>query len=270
MGEHEQVLAQTGQLRGQLAGLPARPGADETAIPWNVREVILETGRGSALATGRWQLCLDLTAEITASRRERGTGAHELARTRFNDAGPLIELGRLAEAGRLLRDCQRVFEEHRDIPLLAMVLGTRAGVKAALGHREAAADLARTALRLSYARPDPRDIAIGHYNLANYLGAGDQVGRRAHRLAAALIRRLTGMTYDLANTVRALAAELGEDAGVARLPGTVAAVIEVAERTEGVRLGALLDVLEPDRRVVEEALSEILRDAATVAGTHDD
>lgn len=40
------------------------------------------------------------------------------------------------------------------------------------------------------------------------------------------------------------------------------------ERTEEVRLGELLDVLEPDRRVVEEALAEILRDFAAMVDTH--
>jgi hypothetical protein len=61
----------------------------------------------------RWQQCLDLNAEVTASTWQRGAGVHEHTRTRFNDAGPLIELGRLAEAGRLA-DCQQVFEDHRD------------------------------------------------------------------------------------------------------------------------------------------------------------
>jgi hypothetical protein len=266
MGEHDQVLAQTGQLREQMARQPARPGADDPTSPWNVRELILNTGYGSALATGRWQLCLDLNAEITASKRERGAGAHQRTRTRFNDAGPLIELGRLDEAGRLLRECQRVFEEHRDIPRLARVLGTRADLEAALGHRDASADLERTALRLSYASPDPRGIAVSHHNLAIYLGAGDLAGRRAHRLAAALLRQLTGMTHDLARTVRALAAELRDDPADAGLPATVPAVIEVAERTEGVHLGDLLDALEPDCRIVEQALAEILREAATTDG----
>jgi hypothetical protein len=36
----------------------------------------------------------------------------------------------------------------------------------------------------------------------------------------------------------------------------------MAERTEGVQLGALLDALEPDRQGVETALADILRDAA--------
>jgi CHAT domain len=268
LGEHEQVLAQTGPLREQMAGLPARPAADDPVSPWNVRELILDTSYHSALATGRWQLCLDLTAEITASKRDRVAGVHQRTRTRFNDAGPLIELGRLDEAGRLLRDCQRVSEEHRDIPMLAMVLGTRADLEAALGHRDAAADLARTAMRLLYANPAPRDIAISHYNLAIYLGAGDRAGRRAHRLAAALIWKLTGMTHELAEAVSVLAADLRDDPADTALPATVAAVIEVAERTEGVHLRDLLDALEPDRRIVEQALAEILHDAATTAAPH--
>jgi hypothetical protein len=40
----------------------------------------------------------------------------------------------------------------------------------------------------------------------------------------------------------------------------------VAERTEGVRLGDLLDVLEPDRRITEQTLAEILHNAATADG----
>ena len=75
MGEHEQVLAETVALRARMAELPARPAGNETVSPWNVREVILDTGRDSALALGRWQQCLDLNAEIIASKRQRGAGA---------------------------------------------------------------------------------------------------------------------------------------------------------------------------------------------------
>jgi hypothetical protein len=62
--------------------------------------------------------------------------------------------------------------------------------------------------------------------------------------------------------VRALAAELREDDDGAGLPGTVAEVIVIAERTEGVRLGGLLAALQPDARAVRDALDEILRAAA--------
>jgi tetratricopeptide (TPR) repeat protein len=270
MGEHERVLAEAGALRDQMGRLPARPGdTDQGTHPWNVRELILGTGYHSALALGRWQLCLDLNAEITTSQRQRGAGLHELTRFRFNDAWPLIGLGRLAEAGRLLRECQRVFEDHRDTPSLAMVLTIRAELEAVSGRAGAAADLARAAIRLSYARPDPRDIAISHHNLAIYLRetGADWAGQRAHRLAAALIWRLTGMTHDVVGAQRALAAELRDGTGGGdALPGTVAEVVAVAERTDGVRLGELLGALEPDAGVVEAALAEILRAAAGSGG----
>ena len=174
---------------------------------------------------------------------------HEVTRIRFNDAGPLIGLGRLAEAGRLLRECQRVFEDHADTPMLATVLTTRADleddVRAPAGGGGPGSGPRCGSV---YARPEPQDIAISHHNLANYLGrlGGDRAGQRAHRLAAALICRLAGMAHDLAGTVRALAAELRADDGGAGLPSTVAEVVAVAELTEGVRLGALLAALQPD------------------------
>jgi tetratricopeptide (TPR) repeat protein len=266
MGEHEQVLAETGVLRDQMGELPARPAGNETARPWNVREVILGIGRSSALALGRWQQCLDLNAEITASKRQRGAGIHEITRTRYNDAGPLIRLGRLEEAGLLLRECQQVFEDHADTTMLARVLSSRAHLEDKLGHRDAAVDLGRIAIRLCYGRPEPRDIAISHHNLANHLAraGGDLAGQRAHRLAAALIQQLTGMTHDLARTRRALATELRQDSagGTGQLPATPAEVIRVAEETDGVRLGELISALGPDPAAVEAALAQILRDAA--------
>jgi hypothetical protein len=182
-------------------------------------------------------------------------------------------MGRLGEAARLLLECQQVFEDNADTTRLARVLGTRAHLEAALGHPAAAAEFGRTALRLGYARPEPRDIAIGHHNLANYLRVvgGDRAGRRAHRLAAALIYQLTGMTHDLANTWPELAAELREDGtGGAGLPGTVAEVVRVTELTDGVRLSELLAALHPDPAAVEAALAQILREAADLLPDDDD
>jgi hypothetical protein len=266
MGEHAQVRAEVDRLRAAMAELPAHAAANEAVTPWNVRETILDIGYISALATGDWQRCLDLNAEVAASERERGAGKREVTQTRFKNAGPLIRLGRLAEAGRLLADCQRVFEDHADTTNLARVLSVRADLEDQLDHRQTAADLERAALRFFYARPEPRDIAVSHHNLANCLGrlGGDRAGQRAHRLAAALIYRLAGMGHDLAHTVRALAGELRADDGGQALPSTVAQVAEVAGRTEGVRLGELLAALQPDPQVIEAALAEILRAAAAL------
>ena len=275
MGEHEQVLAQTAGLRARMSELPARPAGNDPVAPWNVREFILDTGCNSAQALGRWQQCLDLNAEITASTRQRGAGLHEITRTRYNDAVPLIRLGRLEQAAQLLRECQQVFEDHADTTGLAMVLSTRADLENMLGHQGAAGEFDRTALRLRYARPDPRDIAISHYSLASHLDAagGDRGAQRAHRLAAALIFQMTGMSHELASTQRALAAELRHDSGAGTdtgpLPATVTEVIQVAEQTDGVRLGDLIAALEPDPGAAEDALARILRDAADLPADDD-
>jgi hypothetical protein len=131
------------------------------------------------------------------------------------------------------------------------------------GGQQVAADLARHALRLSYAgpQPQPRDTANIHHNLANFSAkqGTDRAGQRAHRLAAALIRRLSDMSHDLADTMRALEAEMHAAGGTdPSLPSTVTQVIEVAERTEGVRLRALLTTIQPDQEILEDVLAEIL------------
>jgi hypothetical protein len=266
MGEHARVLAEIPELRAAMAGLPDRPASDEAVTPWNVREGILDIGRSSALATRDQRQALDLNAEVAASMRQRGAGEHEVAGTRFNDTGPMIRLGQLDGAERLLTECQQIFEDHGDVTALAKVFTARASLESRLGHLETAADLERTALRLSYIRPEPEGIAISHLNLAVHLKrrGGDRAGQQAHLLAAALVFHLTGATGELGPVIHGLSGELREDAGAGHLPSTVAEVIRVAELAEGVRLGELLADLEPDPQALEDVLAEILRVAAAL------
>ncbi len=126
MGQHRQVLDQIQALRDQMDKLPATRADNETVEPWNVRETILDIGRTSAQALGEWQQCLDLNAAILASKRARGASAYEIIRFRYNDARPLIELGRLADAERILLETQQAFEDQDDIARLQQVLSTRA------------------------------------------------------------------------------------------------------------------------------------------------
>ena len=126
MGQHRQVLDQIQALQDQMDKLPATRAGNETAEPWNVRETILDTGRTSAQALGEWQQCLDLNAASLASMRARGASAYEIIRFRYNDARPLIELGRLADAERILLETQQAYEDQDDIARLQQVLGTRA------------------------------------------------------------------------------------------------------------------------------------------------
>jgi hypothetical protein len=264
-GEHERVLTEVERLRAVMNELPARRDASEAVNTWNVREGILSVGRASAMESEDWGRCLELNAETLASVRLRGAPAHEVARNRFNDADPLIRLGRLAEARLLLADCQQVFEEHADTAMLAMVLSTRATLENALGHGQTATELQCAALRLRYSASahDPQRIAISHNNLAFLLGrlGRDRAGQRAHRLAGAVIYAVTDMGDHLSGTVRDLAHELSQDGDDSTLPSTIAEVIAVAERTEGVHLGALLAALRPEPPALEAALAEILATA---------
>lgn len=237
--------------------------------------MILGAGVASAGDTGEWEKILELNAEILDSKRSRSAGHHEEAKTRFNDAAPLIKLGRLQEAAQLLQECQQVFKEHADNTRLASVLTEHASLESELGkderpagqHKRAAVDLMRAALRLGYAGPEPRVIASRHHNLALYLGRPgcDRTEQRAHWLAAAVIHRLTaGLSRQLAVTIDNLAGELREPGGTDPLPSTVAQIVAVTEQTEGVRLSALLTSQEPDTSKTEAALGQILWVAANL------
>jgi tetratricopeptide (TPR) repeat protein len=264
MGEHRQVLEQIQALRTAMDKLPATKAANEAVNPWNVREATLGTGRSSALALGEWQQALDLNAAALASKRARGAGTYEIARFLYNDAGPLLRLGRLKEAEQILINCQQVYEDHGDLAGLAKVLTVRADLEDERGNLAAALGFQQAAIRFNYARPEPWDIAISHYNLANYLAAAgsDPAEQRAHRLAAALLFQLSGMSHRLAGVIGTLAGELPRDSVGQRLPITLEEVIAVAEQTEGAHLGQLITALQPDARAAASALSQILQTAS--------
>lgn len=272
MGEHQQVLAEVPALRAQMQDLPEQPGRNEAVDPWNVRESLLTTGRSAALVARDWQQCLDLNAAVLASMQARQAGAHEIARFQYNDYSPLLRLGRLGDAERLLAGCQQVFEEHGDLAQLGKVLSARADLESQRGNQTAALAFERTAIRYSYATSDPRDIAISHFNLAGYLrnARADPAAQRAHLLAATLIDYLAGMAGEVRTDLVALARDLAGNDGQVLLPGTLAEVITVAEQTEGVRLGDLITALEPDTQAAAAALARILEDASARPAGQDD
>ncbi|SDL49813.1 CHAT domain-containing protein [Geodermatophilus siccatus] len=265
IGDPQPVLDEVQQLRERMHQLPDQPGDNEAVNPWNVRELILDTGRHAARDLSRWQEALDLNAEQLDSKRRRGAGQYELAHSGFNDYWPLLQLGRLEEADRLLRACQDQFEQADDTRTLGNVLSARADLADRQGHGQEAIRLEEIALRYGYAAGDTNGIAVSHHNLANYrqrAGTAPAVWL-AHRLAATLLRHLTGHSR-LQNTLRTLARELADPATAATLPRTVGHVRAAVERVEGVRLGALLDALQPDPGRQQAALEEIIHTARTL------
>jgi hypothetical protein len=262
LGEHRQLLEDGAELRARLDELPRSGAADEAVQPWNVYETVLDTMRNSALAISDWSLGLELNTSLTNSMRQRGAAAYEVAKAELNNAQPLTRLGRLTEADQLLSRCQRIVEDQADTATLARLLSARASLEGELGHQQAAADLAATALRLSYARPEPVAVAIAHQNLADHLFANGAADRDvlSHRLAAAMIFRMVGVTHELARALREAVRLLRAPASPQR--PTLADVIAGAELIEGVQLGALIAARYPDREVARLTFEWLLATAS--------
>ena len=89
-------------------------------------ETTLDVGRSSAQALGNGSNAWISTPPVLASKQARGASAYEIIRIRYNDARPLIELGRLTDAERILLETQQAYEDQDDIARLQQVLGTRA------------------------------------------------------------------------------------------------------------------------------------------------
>jgi hypothetical protein len=184
---------------------------------------------------------------------------YQVAETRFDDCGPLLGLGRLLDAETLLRACQQVFEDHQDIPWLGRVLGARANIAHRRGRHAEAVGFTHAALRMTYVRVAPHDVATAHRNLANYLvPTGDPTERLAHRLAAALTYHLAGMQRDSDHSLRSLADDLRIFIDRAPLPATVDELAAQVERVEGVHLTTLIERLEPDSNAAQAALDQII------------
>jgi tetratricopeptide (TPR) repeat protein len=263
MGKHRQVLAESAALLDQMAGLPPGRGENERIHPPLVRELVHNARYFAALAEQDWQQALDLSTAIQADLRQRGESPGRIAEMRFNDATPLMALGRLAEADEVLAECQEKFEEEANLGRLSALFATRALAENQRGRAREALGLLQTALRLGYSceNPDPRPLGGMHYDLAlNLQAAGaDPAQQWAHQLAGVLIHRLAGITDTPAMNLRLLddnppPAQLDD-----YLRQPLASLVELAERTEGVRLRALLAALQPDPVAVEAAYAGVCR-----------
>ena len=239
LGRYSEVLDEVERLRAEMVRLPAEIGPDDPASPWNVREGLLGTGHCAVLRLGRWQDALRFNAECVASMLSRGAGEVEVVRARFNDHGPLIELGRFPEARKLLEACRRVEEASGDRGSLGKTLSALADLAAAEGSPDEALAFGRLALRYLYLGAEPEDCARTHDKFAV---CAQRTGSSAeevvsHHLAAAVIRFQTGsgaVTRSRRNLV------------LSALPVDPLAFEEIAarvERIEGVRFRALFEAL---------------------------
>jgi len=258
LGRWDEVMREVTGLRAHMRTLPDPPDVNDQSIAvWNVRETLLGTGLAAAVHLEQWQACLDLNAENLRSIDGRGAPALDRARTRFNDHGPLLRLQRHAEAWAVLEACLTTFQRENAIPELATAYSGLASLESTLVHHEAARGLEETSLRFTYISSGPDNVAISHFNYANYLPRTAAQSRLilAHRLAAILLFAAI-QSGELASSVAALVADLrplGPDAAAA-LPGDIATLCATVEQIEGVKFGDML------RRFIDDAqATELLR-----------
>jgi hypothetical protein len=263
MGRNEEVLAEVPVLRTQMAALPKQSG-QESVNPWGVHEFVLDIAREVATNLGRWKEALGFNAEQIRSLQARGAPDLNVARTMFNDYGPLMELGDLAAAERLLLACRQVFEAEGDLGPLGKTLSALASVEATRGHLAEATRLQQIALRYTYAVTDPEAIAASHHSLASTLKrpGRDLAVVLAHRLAAALIRYRTGSGQLLA-TLYALAQDLAVTGDLPPLPRSFAELCDRVGQVEGVRLAQLAARLPPQQASNDQILAELIQTART-------
>jgi hypothetical protein len=154
----------------------------------------LDIARSANLELEHWQACLDLLGEIELVKRGLGTGEHDLARTRSKRYGPLMMLGKLAEAKAVLEDCLDVFHRMEAVADEAVALSSLASVWNALDDSAQAVALERRALVVHEHLPDPLVRLISHNNLVTYLEKASLAdGAKTHRLAALVYGLITGL-----------------------------------------------------------------------------
>jgi len=191
--------------RRHRAGEPV-PEAPDPAFLARVLIGGLDVARQANQALERWEACLGVLTEIEETKGASGEGEHELARTRFNRHGPLLRLGRLDEAQRVLESCLAVYRRVGDLPREARALSALADLWDERGDPEQAAGLERQALAVCNRLSDLADRSISHGNLATYLdrlGTAEEAAR--HVLAAIAYDFVTGHGQFLATDLRNLA-----------------------------------------------------------------
>jgi tetratricopeptide (TPR) repeat protein len=261
LGRHLEVLEVVETLRERVLTLPESGAAEEAVSSWNVREIMLDTGHGAALALKRWQQALELNGDIVELKRARKATGLETARTRFNDYFPLLRLERYPEVRELLLACRRTFEAASDLEMLGKVFSALAELEDKLGHHGEAIPYEQTALRYKYHAGEPVSCAVSHFNLAVYLRRSGEDPRAAlaHRLAAALIWFQTS-DGRLPGTLQALSRHLASFSPDAPpLPSNFDELCEIVEEVEGVRFRDLFSRLPTDNATTgDEALQKVL------------
>ncbi len=139
--------------------------------------------------------CLSLLKEKEQTQREMGESKHQVYRTRFNQYGPLKNLGRLDEAQQVAEECLASEREAGDQYGQSKALSALADIWNERCDIEQAIALERQSLSIKNQLPDPSDRPISHGNLSTYLETAGKLDDSAKHLLAAIIYRLIARHY---------------------------------------------------------------------------
>ena len=219
----------------------------------------LDIARQANRALGNWEACLELLGEIESVDRALGENALERAGTRYNRYWPLLRLGRVEEAQRVLEGCLPVFRSAGAVADEASCLSSLASVWKERGESGEAIALERRALAVCNRLPDPSERAISHDNLGNHLQDADREEEAGRHHAAALAyavcigkRDLAGFRNLRRRARRAVAA--GEHYTLPRLD-------DILAREEFAALRRFLDDHDIDRTDLQAKLEGLVERA---------
>lgn len=152
------------------------------------------------MAKENWESALSRLDTMIDIKRSLARSTEEIATSRFNRAGVLMQLpNHLTEARSELEACYEIFKD--TARLNAKVVSALSYLAEKQDDLDQAITLARRALILHERMPDPEERANSHNNLASYLArrgdATDHTEQRHHRLASLIYTAATGSARDL-------------------------------------------------------------------------
>jgi hypothetical protein len=256
LGKYEIVIETVEDLREQIKFLTENRNNEEVWEQWNVREVILDTGREAAMRSGKYRLALEYNAEMTTFARARGATWAELVKIKFNDVTPLLRLRQFKHAKTLIGISKEIFEKENDIHGQSCVFGALADLSYSQDFVDQAIVFGVISLRYSYRYGDPNGISLSHNNLALYLRNLGSKSAMDHAFAAMMVwyQMNSGMIVSSFKELTLDLAQFGPEA----LPESFDQLCDRVEQVQYVRFRELWERLPKRAEDGDQLLKELI------------
>lgn len=159
----------------------------------------LDIARDAHFSQEDWEaalICIDTGLDV---KRALKRPAEDIALTRVNRSSALANLGRYSEAQAEMEDCLQIFRN--DPANRATVLGSLSLLFGDQGDLDQAITQQRRALAIREQLPYPKERAVSHNNLANFLNHRsrpfDLAEASRHQLAALIYRLVSVLKQDI-------------------------------------------------------------------------